>query len=76
MSINIFDLLMPLFCCIIVVTKEIMSYDDIITKCKFKDYTEALFRIETWESATHIFQCFWLSQNEGRLPTTISYKLK
>jgi hypothetical protein len=53
-----------------------MNYDDIITNCKFKDYTEALFRIETWESATHIFQCIWLSQNDGRLPTTISYKLK
>ena len=38
------------------------------------DYTEDGFRIETWKLPDRIVQCIWLSQNEGALPTTMTYQ--
>lgn len=53
-----------------------IPYTEITKTCKLQDYTEALFRIETWINDTHIFKCIWMWQNNGVLPSTIKYSLK
>lgn len=49
-----------------------VTYSEI---CKYKliNYTEEQFRVETWQSNTHEFKCIWMSQNNLRLPSTITY---
>jgi len=51
-----------------------MGYNEIVAKGILIDYTEDVFRIETWQLPDKIVECIWLPQNEGMFPTTISYK--
>lgn len=53
-----------------------MGYNEIVESGKLKDYTEGLFRVETWELSDRLAECVWLPQNEGIFPTTIYYKNK
>ena len=54
-------------------TKAI-GYNEIVAAGKLIDYTEDVYRIETWELSDRIIECIWLPQNEGNFPTTITYR--
>lgn len=51
-----------------------VSYNEIVDQGKLLDYTEDVFRTETWELPDQIVECVWLPQNQGNFPTTIYYK--
>jgi len=51
-----------------------MGYNEIVAKGILIDYTEDVFRIETWDMPNMIVECIWLPQNDGQFPTTITYR--
>ena len=53
---------------------KVIGYNEIMAAGKLIDYTEDVYRIETWELSDRIIECTWLPQNEGNFPTTITYR--
>lgn len=51
-----------------------MGYNEIVATGKLIDYTEGVVRVEIWELPNQIVECFWLPQNQGTFPTTITYR--
>ena len=53
--------------------RKAIGYNEIVATGILIDYTEDVFRIETWDLPNQIVECIWLPQNDGQFPTTITY---